>query len=430
MNAHTNIFGALRSALASDWRLKARPSQLAPPGDWQTWLILSGRGWGKTLTGVNWTRQKMLAGCSRIALVAPTAADLRDVLIEGPSGFLATAPKHDRPTYESSKRRLTWDNGAIATLYSAEEGERLRGPEHDAAYCDELATWADFGTWDNLMFGLRVGRNPQCCVTTTPRPVKIIRDLIARSQDGSGQVVVTTGKTSENVANLSPVFLSQIVGKYQGTRLGRQELDGELLSDVPGAMFRRDWIEAGRTDKAPDLSRIVVAIDPAAKSTEGSDETGIVAAGVTGEPNKSISYVLADESGRYAPNEWAAKAVALYHRLQADRIVAEVNNGGEMVRETIHAVDPTVPVRMVHATRGKVVRAEPVAALYEQNRVRHVGTFAALEDQLCNFSTDFNRTAAGYSPDRLDALVWALTETAVASAHAPVAAFGTFRLAR
>ncbi|MDB5553198.1 MAG: ATP-binding protein [Rhizobium sp.] len=402
-----SLYAALADSLASDWRTKARPSQLAPPGDWSIWLQLAGRGYGKTRSGVEWTRQKILSGCRRVAIVAPTAADCRDVLVEGPSGFLATAPKHDRPEYEPSKRRLTWKSGATAALFSAEEGERLRGPEHDAAFCDELATWADFGTWDNLMFGLRIGRNPQCCVTTTPRPVKILRELLER--EGKG-VVITRGKTSENAANLSPVFLSQVVGKYQGTRLGRQELDGELLLDVPGALWQREWLDQHRVAKAPDLKRIVVAIDPAISNHEGSDETGVVIAGVGHDGHV---YVLEDASGRYAPHEWAQRAIVAYRAHKADRIIAEVNQGGLMVQETIRTIDRDVPYRAVHASRGKVTRAEPVSALYEQGKVHHVGQFAELEDQLCSFSSDFDRGSAGYSPDRLDALVWAVSELAV-----------------
>lgn len=413
-----SLYSALADALADDWRTKARPSQLAPPGDWSIWLQLAGRGYGKTRSGVEWVRQKILAGCSRVAVVAPTAADCRDVLVEGPSGFLATAPRYDRPTYESSKRRLTWKTGAIAALYSAEEGERLRGPEHDCAYCDELATWADFTTWDNLLFGLRIGRNPQCCVTTTPRPVKLLRELIAR--EGSG-VVITRGKTSENEANLSPVFLSSIVGKYHGTRLGRQELDGELLEDVPGALWQRAWFDRDRVERAPELTRIVVAIDPAAKSSEGSDETGIIVAGIAGDRDRPTVYVLEDLSGRHAPDVWAKYAVHAFYKYSADRIIAEVNQGGEMVASTLRMIDPNVPFKAIHASRGKVVRAEPISALYEQGRVHHVGSFPTLEDQLANFAMDFDRARAGYSPDRLDALVWCCTELAVKEINPPAA---------
>jgi phage terminase large subunit-like protein len=346
------------------------------------------------------------------------------VIIEGPSGILATAPKHDRPIYEPSKRRLTWSNGAIATAYSADEPERLRGPEHDALYADELAAWRDPTAWDMAMFGLRIGANPQACVTTTPRPTKIIRDLVARAGDGG--VEITRGKTSENQANLSPVFLSQIVGRYAGTRLGRQELDGELLEDVEGSLWTSAKIEKTRIKKAPGLVRIVVAIDPAAKSTQGSDETGIIVGGID---QSGEGYVLDDCSGRYTPGEWAKKAVDAYERWEADRIVAEVNNGGEMVETTIRSVDPKIPFRAVHASRGKAVRAEPIAALYEQEKVHHAGTFPELEDQLCAFTSGFDRSSAGYSPDRLDALVWCLSEL-MTKAAVPTAQTSRMEVAR
>ncbi|MET3838744.1 terminase family protein [Bradyrhizobium sp. OAE829] len=415
-----SMFGHLASALADDWSLKARPEQLAPPGDWWSiWLLMAGRGFGKTRSGVGWTRQQKIAGCGRIALIAPTAADCRDVLVEGPSGILATAPNHDRPVYESSKRRVVWNNGAIATLFSAEEGERLRGPEHDAAYCDELGSWPDQTVWDNLMFGLRIGANPRVCVTTTPRPTKLIRQLVERE---GRDVVLTRGRTADNAANLSPVFLSQIVGRYEGTRMGRQELDGELLTDVPGALWQLTWIDRDRVKEAPkNLIRIVVAIDPAVTNNEGSDETGIMVAGVDAIGH---GYLLEDISGRYAPHEWARKAVDAYSRWRADRIIAEVNNGGQMVESTIRMVDQSVPFKSVHASRGKVIRAEPIAALYEQGKVHHVGEFAQLEDQCCSFTSDFDRLRGG-SPDRLDAAVWAFTELMTLK-QIPTAQVGTY----
>src|SRR5882757_9813403 len=415
-----SMFGHLASALADDWSLKARPEQLAPSGDWWSiWLAMSGRGWGKTRSGIGWVRQQKLAGCGRIALVAPTAADCRDVLVEGPSGILATAPNHDRPVYESSKRRVVWNNGAIATLFSAEEGERLRGPEHDAAYCDELGSWPDPTVWDNLMFGLRIGKNPRACVTTTPRPTKLIRGLVARE---GKDVVLTRGRTADNAANLSPVFLSQIVGRYDGTRMGRQELDGELLTDVPGALWQLTWVDRDRVQEAPkNLSRVVVAIDPAVTNNEGSDETGIIVAGIDAVGH---GYLLEDISGRYAPHEWARKAVEAYRRWKADRIIAEVNNGGQMVETTIRMVDPNIPFKSVHASRGKVIRAEPIAALYEQGKVHHVGEFPQLEDQCCSFTSDFDRSRGG-SPDRLDALVWAFTELMTLK-QIPTAQVGTY----
>lgn len=394
------------NSILYDWRFWARPSQVAPPGDWRVWLLLAGRGFGKTRTGAEMVRARVLTGAARrIALVAPTAADARDVMVEGESGLLAIAPPWDRPLYEPSKRRLTWPNGAIATTFSADEPERLRGPQHDFAWCDELAAWRHPEAWDMLMFGLRLGADPRAMVTTTPRPTKLIRGLLA-----DAKIVVTRGKTAENSANLAPAFLEQIVKRYQGTRLGRQELDAELLEDMPGALWQRGIIEAARQAARPELARVVVAIDPAAGSGDQSDETGII---VAGRDAGGHGYVLADGSGRYAPAEWARTAIAAYRAQAADRIVAEVNNGGEMVEATLRMIDPSVPFSAVRAARGKVARAEPVAALYEQGRVHHIGAFPQLEDQMCSFSSNFDRHAAGYSPDRVDALVWALTELLV-----------------
>ncbi|HEY8871552.1 MAG TPA: terminase family protein [Stellaceae bacterium] len=389
-----------------DWAYRARPGQLPPPGGWRVWLLLAGRGFGKTRTGAEFVRARVGARTARrIALVAPTAADARDVMVEGESGLLAIAPPADRPLYEPSKRRLTWPNGAVATLFSADEPERLRGPQHDFAWCDELAAWRYPDAWDMLMFGLRLGDDPRAVVTTTPRPTRLIRALLA-----DPKVVTTRGATAENRANLAPAFLDQIVKRYQGTRLGRQELDAELLDDMPGGLWQRGIIEATRTSTVPQFSRVVVAIDPAVSASEHADETGIIAAG---RDSNGHGYVLADASGRYAPAEWARVAIAAYGARQADRIVAEINNGGDMVEATLRMIDPNVPFSAVRAARGKVARAEPVAALYEQGRIHHIGVFAQLEDQMCSFTSDFDRTTAGYSPDRVDALVWAFTELLV-----------------
>ena len=392
--------------IGHDWELWARHSQLPPDGDWRVWLLLAGRGFGKTRTGAELVRARIAARRARhVALVAPTAADARDVMVEGESGLLAIASAHNRPHYEPSKRRLTWPNGAIATTYSADEPERLRGPQHDFAWCDELAAWRYPAAWDMLMFGLRLGRDPRAVVTTTPRPTALIKALLA-----DPHVAVTRGRTAENAENLAPAFLDQIVRRYQGTRLGRQELEAEMLEDAAGALWSRALIEAARVTQVPALRRVVVAIDPAAGSGEHSDETGIV---VAGRDEAGHGYVLADLSGRYAPTEWAKAAVAAFRAHEADRVVAEVNNGGEMVEATLRVVDPAVPFGAVRASRGKVARAEPVAALYEQGRVHHQGAFPALEDQMCGFVHDFDRATAGYSPDRVDALVWALTELMV-----------------
>src|ERR1700737_390468 len=289
----SSFAGELAEALENSWAAVARPNQLPPPGDWwQIWLLLAGRGFGKTRTLAEWVCQQAASGhAKRLALVAATAADARDVLVEGESGILAVAPPWCRPIYESSKRRLTWPNGAIATTYSAEEPERLRGPQHDAAVCDELGCWSHVETWDMLQFGLRLGQNPRCLVATTPRPTKLIRELLARE---GHDVTVTRGSTYENRANLAPGFFDQVILKYEGTRLGLQETHAELLDDTPGALWSHSIIDAARQAAAPNLARIVVAIDPATPSGEDADETGIV---VVGKDNQGHGYVLADASG-------------------------------------------------------------------------------------------------------------------------------------
>jgi predicted phage terminase large subunit-like protein len=420
MQPNSQMFGRLADALATSWRVRARPEQLAPAGDWwSVWLALAGRGWGKTRTGTEWVHEHATAGSAgRIALVAPTAADVRDVLIEGPSGFLAIASESTRPRWEPSKRRLEWPNGAVATAYSAEEPERLRGPQHDLAFCDEAAAWKYPEAMDMLLFGLRVGQRPRMLICTTPRPTKLLRDLLARE---GKDVAITRGRTMDNAENLAPTFLSQIVSKYEGTRLGRQELNGELLEDVAGALWQRAWLDRDRVEKAPPLKRIVVAIDPAISTDEGSDLTGIVVCGI-GENGEG--YVLQDLSGKFTPDEWARRAVAAYHRWSADRIVAEKNQGGQMVESVIRQVEKNIPYRAVHASRGKAIRAEPISALFEQGRCHLVGSsLSELEDELCSFSSDFDRASAGYSPDRLDAMVWAFTELML-KIEQPPAVFG------
>jgi predicted phage terminase large subunit-like protein len=404
------------------WRAKARPSQLPPPGDWNGWLVMAGRGAGKTRTGAEWVKELVETNSAgRVALVGPTAGDVRDVMVEGPSGILSVSSPWCRPEYEPSKRRLTWPNGAIASTFSSEESDRLRGPEHSALWGDELASWNDAqSAWDMAMFGLRVGVHPRWLVTTTPRPIKLIKELLARE---GKDVVVTRGSTFENAANLAAPFLEAIRARYEGTRLGRQELNAELLSDIPGALWQLEWLDRDRVESAPrDLKRVVVAIDPAVSNNEGSDETGIIVAGIDADRH---GYILEDLSGRYAPHEWAARAVAAYQRHKADRIIAEKNNGGDMVENTIRMVSQNVSFRAVHASRGKVTRAEPVSALYEQRKVHHVGGLTALEDQMCSFTSDFDRGRAGYSPDRVDALVWALTEL-LGEVDAPQAVFGVY----
>jgi phage terminase large subunit-like protein len=405
------ILATLRPAeaerLAHEWRFWARPNQLAPVGPWAVWLLLAGRGFGKTRTGAEWVRDRVKAGAARIALVAETAADARDVMVEGESGLLSVCWEGDRsaagaplgrPLYEPSKRRVTWANGAMATTYSAEEPDQLRGPQHDTAWADELAKWRYEEAWDNLMLGLRLGDDPRSVVTTTPKPTRLLRRLIADKR-----VTMTRGSTFDNRAHLAQSFLDGVVALYGGTRIGRQELMAEMLEDAAGALWRRAEIEALRVKHAPDLKRIVVAIDPAVSAGEGSDETGIIVAGY-GLDEKG--YVLQDLSGRYSPAEWAGRAIAAFHRWHADRLIGEVNNGGDMIEHTLRAVDRRVAYRAVRASRGKHARAEPIAALYEQGRVRHVGAFPALEDQMVSWEP----LGAEHSPDRVDALVWALTE--------------------
>lgn len=401
------------AALKYDWDFWARPNQLEPPGDWTTWLILAGRGFGKTRTGAEFVRSNVCGKtplspgrCTHIALVAETAPDARDVMVEGPAGLLACHSKDFRPEYQPSKRRLTWPNGAYATLFNAVEPDQLRGPQHDLAWCDELAKFRYAReTWDQLQFGLRLGSHPRQIVTTTPRPIPVIRKLMADEN-----TFVTRGRTYDNAANLAAPFLRQIEERYGNTRIGRQELEGEVLDDIPGALWSREILDTSRVADAPtDLTRVIVAVDPAATSGEEADETGIVGVGVApNEDGATHGYILADRSLRGTPEEWARRAVQLYRELSADRIVAEKNNGGEMVEAVIKAVDRSVPVTLVTATRGKVVRAEPISALYEQGRVHHVGRFDKLEDQMCTFSQDMLRVEG--SPDRVDALVWGLTE--------------------
>jgi predicted phage terminase large subunit-like protein len=382
---------------------------------------MAGRGFGKTRTGAEWVKEQVEAGeAKRVAMVAPTAADARDTMVEGESGILSISSDWCRPIYEPSKRKLTWPNGAVAHTFSSEEADRLRGPQFDLAWADELAAWNDpVAAWSMLQFGLRLGKHPRWIATTTPRPLKLIKELLERE---GRDVVVTRGSTFENAANLAQPFLDAIRARYEGTRLGRQELNAELLEDTPGALWKREWIDAGRIHHVPHLKRIVVAIDPAVSSSEGSDETGIVVAGLALDGQ---GYVLEDVSGRYGPDEWARKAVAAYHRWHADRIIAEKNNGGDMIASTIRSIERNIPFRAVHASRGKVIRAEPISALYEQGKIHHVGTFAELEDQMCAFTSDFDRSRSGYSPDRLDAMVWAFSELMV-KAESPQAVFGVY----
>lgn len=403
--------------LLNDWEFIARRDQWPPAGaanslPWRVWLILGGRGAGKTRAGAEWVKGLALGRAqfcarpvSRIALVGETAADVRDVMIEGVSGILAVHAKSDRPRWESSRRRLLWETGVVAQAFSAEDPESLRGPQFHAAWCDELAKWRYAReTWDMLQFGLRLGDWPRQLVTTTPRPLPLLKQLIA-----DPATALTRALTRENAAHLAPSFLESVVAQYAGTRLGRQELDGEIVDERKDALWTRDMLEGARISEAPALSRIVVAVDPPASSSKRADNCGIVAAG---RDPQGVLHVLADATLAAArPAQWARAAIALYHKLSADALVAEVNQGGEMVRAVLNEADPSAPVTMARATRGKYLRAAPVAQLYEQGRVKHVGAFPALEDEMCDFGHD--GLSSGRSPDRLDALVWAVTALAL-----------------
>lgn len=408
-----------------EWKLWARPNQLPPEDrEWFTWLLRSGRGAGKTRAGAQWVISRAQAGFKRIALVGQSKGDVRDTMVEvGDSSILSCSPPWFMPHYEPSKRRLTWPSGCVAIVYSGDEPGQLRGPQHDSAWVDELAKFKyPQETWDNLMLGLRIGSNPQVVVTSTPRPIPIIKSLIAKPS-----TVDVRTSSYENLANLSPKYIEEVLEPLRGTRLGRQEIEGHILSDTPGALWSRDWIEKNRVrdvpreelteeqleqgmqpfQAAPALISVNVAIDPAASKSKTSDETGITAQG-RGRYD-GHGYFLEDASGKYSPAGWATKAISLFKKHKADKIVAEANQGGDMVKYTLNTIDPNVPVVLVHATRGKRTRAEPVAALYEQGKVHHVGSHPDLEDQLCDWVPHEDPT----SPDRLDAAVWGFTDLIV-----------------
>lgn len=392
-----------------DWSFWARPNQLAPEGDWITWLLLAGRGFGKTRCGAEWVRQKAKEnpGC-RIALVGETAADCRKVMVDGESGILAISPPDFMPTYYPTNRQLVWPNGSIAETYNATEPDQLRGPQHHFAWCDEIAKWKYMQqTWDQVQMGLRLGEKPQQVVTTTPRPLELIKKIL-----NDKDTVVTKGRTYDNAGNLAAPFLKKITEEYEGTRLGRQELEAEILDDIPGALWQRSALDMNRLVDAPvDMERVIVSVDPATSNEEGSDETGIVVVGLARDNDGyAKGYVLEDGSLKGSPEEWARRVVHLYRKWEADKIVAEKNQGGDMVASVIKAVDRSLSPKLVHASRGKYIRAEPISSLYEQNRVHHVGRFDKLEDQMCTFSVDNLRGSGMGSPDRVDALVWGLTE--------------------
>ncbi|WP_407865942.1 DNA-packaging protein [Phyllobacterium phragmitis] len=395
--------------LTKEWFCEGRDAQQPPMAPWRTWLVLGGRGSGKTRTGAEWVAG-MATGlptltperCGHIALVGETLADVREVMVEGPSGILSVS-RCERPRLEATRRRLVWEStGAVASFFSSEDPDSLRGPQFDAAWCDELAKWKHpQETWDMLQFGLRLGQDPRAVVTTTPRPVSLLRALLADKS-----IPVTRMRTVENADHLAPGFIGMIEERYAGSRLGRQELDGELIEDRADALWSRGLIESLICKAVPPLKRIVVAVDPPASAGRNSDACGIVAAGMDYD---GFGWVLADESLVQAkPYQWARAAIGLYHRLDADMIIAEVNQGGDMVAAVIAAEDHSVPVRSVRAMRGKWLRAEPVAALYEQGRIRHAGRFPALEDEMCDFAP--GGLSSDRSPDRLDALVWAVNE--------------------
>ena len=397
-----------RRSLEPYWRLWAHDGQVPPDDGWHTWLIMAGRGYGKTRAGAEWIREIAEADpTARIALVADSLGEARRVMVEGESGLLAIAPPRQRPIYEPSKRQLTWPRGAVATLFSAGEPESLRGPQHSHAWCDEVAKWDQAGeraeaAWNNLLLGLRLGHSPRLVATTTPRAVPLMKRLLAQ-----GDAIVSRGATADNKDNLAPGYLRQIRAQFGRSLLARQELNGELIEEVEGALWSRALLEDCREDaaSAPE-KRVVIGVDPPA-SAQG-DACGIV---VCAQGEDGIARVLADCSVRKAtPEKWARAVANAARGWKADRIVAEANNGGEMVRSVLHAADIALPVRLVHASRGKSARAEPVAALYESGRVRHVGQLPQLEDELCGLLAGGGYEGPGRSPDRADALVWALSE--------------------
>jgi phage terminase large subunit-like protein len=409
------VVGALdqreKNEFSFQWGLFARPEQLPPDGDWRIWMVMAGRGFGKTRAGAEWIRMIAEQHCdARIALVSASLIEARAVMVEGESGLLAVFPPEERPVFEPSLRRIRFANGAQATLFSAAEPESLRGPQHSHAWCDEIGKWPlshERATrcWDNLLMGLRLGKDPRIAVTTTPRAVPIVQRLVR--QEASGEVAITRGATAQNRANLPARFLEAIASEFAGSQLARQEIGGELLEDIEGALWSRSMLEQARERGThPESQRVVVAVDPPA-GTNG-DECGIIVAalGVDG-----IARILADCTiAGASPAAWADRVAASAREWNADRVIAEANQGGAMVESVLRAADHVLPLRLVHASRGKIARAEPVAALYAAGKVRHCGNFGRLEDQLCGLLTGGTYAGPGRSPDRADALVWALSE--------------------
>ncbi len=396
-----------------DWLTNARPNQRPPGGSWKTWMILAGRGFGKTRTGSetlrHWVQTEQF---KRIALVGGSLHEVRSVMVEGESGLLNVHPPKERPLYVPSQRLIKWPNGAIAQFFGAEAYEQLRGPQFDCAWVDELAKFRHAeDVWQQLQLCLRLGNHPKCIVTTTPRPTKLMKELL-----NSSDVIVTRGSTFDNAANLAPGYLEQIRKQFLNTRLGAQELYAEMLTETAGALWQRSMIQyrppTYADDGRPELERIVIAIDPATTTHDHSDETGIIVAGI--DANKQ-TYVLEDLSGKLSPHDWGRRVIDSYYRLKADRVVVEINKGGDLVENVLKAIDPTIPLKSVRATRGKYTRAEPIAALYEQNRVFHATPLSILEQQICDYIPGITTK----SPDRMDALVWALTELMLDSEKKP-----------
>lgn len=419
--------------LQGSWDFWARPNQLPPAegcycgcnGKWLYWVILAGRGWGKTRTGAEWVHKVVNDGEYRLLhLVGATAADARDIMVLGESGILATQKPHNRVKWSPTKRRLTWENGAEALVFSADEPERLRGLQCEAAWCDELAAWRYPEAWKQLQLGLRLGPYPRTIVTTTPRAKKLVKNLVT-----SEHAHVTRGTTYENVSNLAQAFMAEITREFEGTRFGRQEIYADILDESELAFWNRDLLDDCRVEPKllkewerenkglpPNLKRITIGVDVAVSFGEESAETGIIVAGVDFQ---DMAYVIADNSGKMRPNEWARKVAALYRSYRDDgynvKIIAEKNQGGEMIKHTLHVEDEDLPVRLVHASKSKLTRAEPIATAYERGRVNHVGVFETLEEQMCTYEAgDVN------SPDRLDAMVWALTDLIVSGRRVPV----------
>ena len=402
--------------LKHTWSFWARDEQLEPEGDWNTWFVNAGRGFGKTRAGVEWVREQVKRGAKRIAAVAATNSDIERVMVKGESGFLNVCWKGDKtykggkmgyPEWSPTKRTLSWESGAQVQFFSAEEPERLRGPQFELAWCDELAAWnKDQDTWAMLQFCMRLGKHPRIMVTTTPKPTKLVREILKNPTTHT-----TTGSTFDNAANLAGTYLKAVKEQYEGTRLGRQELYAEVLEEAEGALWTTDMLDKAsiKHEDLPHLNRIVVSIDPAVTANAESDMTGIVVAGID---VNGVAYVLGDYTERLSPQGWASKAISLYHQYSADRIVAERNQGGEMVRRTLEVEDETVPIKLVHASRGKYARAEPVSALYERGLVKHVvnppdgASLNELETQMRTWEP----LGSIGSPDRLDACVWALTD--------------------